>query len=174
MKYIPNLLTIFRIILVPFFIIAYSKNQFEISIAIFVIAGITDLLDGYIARRFHFTSKLGILLDPLADKMMLLAVLFSMSSKGVIPLWISVIMLIKELSLVMTSAIVYLKHERHATPSNKYGKIATASFSLFIFLLLLMPENHLLLYGIYLSIALKILAFTSYISLYLKTHHNNA
>ena len=79
---IPNLLTIIRFILIPLFVYFYFSNeQFSLEIAaiVFILSGITDTLDGYIARRFNQVTRLGTVLDPLADKLMLITVLASVT-----------------------------------------------------------------------------------------------
>ena len=96
---IPNILTAIRFFLIPVFCIVYFSsinNQFMISIIIFLISGITDVLDGYIARKYDMVTKWGTLLDPLADKLMLLTVLFCLSRTHVIPIWIFILILAKE------------------------------------------------------------------------------
>ena len=65
---IPNIITLGRIILVPVIVWAIVSSQMEIAFAIFVIAGVSDAVDGFLAKRFNMTSELGALLDPLADK----------------------------------------------------------------------------------------------------------
>ncbi len=172
MKNIPNLLSGLRIIMVPLFIFYFMNGFQAVAISIFIVAGITDLLDGYIARKYHLISTIGTLLDPLADKLMLLSVLTCLSIKGILPIWVTVIMFTKELFLVLTSALLYFRHEKRATPSNIFGKIATVSFSLFIFLLLLLPDYSLLIYGIYLSMLLKFIALISYVVGYRKSRIN--
>jgi CDP-diacylglycerol--glycerol-3-phosphate 3-phosphatidyltransferase len=78
MKNIPNILTLFRVILIPFFVLAFYlpiENSFYIATWIFFIAGVTDYLDGYLARRWNVSSKLGAFLDPVADKIMVITAL---------------------------------------------------------------------------------------------------
>lgn len=163
MRHIPNLLTVFRILLVPVFIFTYLNDQGAIALTLFIIASLTDLLDGYIARKYKFITTIGTLLDPLADKLMLLSVLTCMTLKSVLPIWVPVLMYLKEFSLVIGSAILYFKHEKMALPSNIYGKIATVSFSFFILFLLWSPQQPFLIYGIYFSMLLKVIAIISYI-----------
>lgn len=169
MRNIPNLLSGLRILMVPLFIYYYLSGSETIATTIFITAAITDLLDGYIARKYHLISVIGTLLDPLADKLMLLSVLTCMTIKGIMPIWVTAIMYSKELFLMITSALLYFKHEKRATPSNIFGKIATVSFSVFIFLMLLLPEQRVLIYGIYLSILLKFTALISYVLGYKKS-----
>ncbi|WDU82801.1 CDP-alcohol phosphatidyltransferase family protein [Caloramator sp. Dgby_cultured_2] len=101
---IPNALTTLRFILIPTYLFVYfSKinNSFLFAMIIFFIAGATDVLDGYIARKYNMVTKWGTLLDPLADKLMLLTVLFSLSYTNIIPHWVFYIVLIKEISMII-------------------------------------------------------------------------
>ncbi|GAU76754.1 CDP-alcohol phosphatidyltransferase family protein [Fusibacter sp. 3D3] len=169
MRHIPNLLTAFRILLVPLFIFTYLQDNGELALTVFIVAALTDLLDGYIARKYELITVIGTLLDPLADKFMLLSALTCMTLKNVLPIWVTVLMYLKELFLVLSGVILYFKHEQMAIPSNIFGKLATVSFSFFILLLLWSPQNHLLLYGIYFSMLLKVAAIISYVIHYKHT-----
>ena len=71
---IPNIITLARIMLVPVIIWAIASNEMEIAFAIFVIAGVSDAVDGFLAKRFNMASELGALLDPLADKALLVSI----------------------------------------------------------------------------------------------------
>src|SRR6267143_2005461 len=70
---IPNIITLGRILLVPFIVWAIASNQMEIAFAIFVVAGVSDAVDGFLAKRFNMARELGALLDPLADKALLVS-----------------------------------------------------------------------------------------------------
>src|SRR6195952_3244182 len=71
---IPNIITLGRILLVPVIIWAIASNQMEIAFALFVVAGVSDAVDGFLAKRFNMASELGPLLDPLADKALLVSI----------------------------------------------------------------------------------------------------
>jgi cardiolipin synthase len=71
---IPNIITLGRIMLVPFVVWAIASNQMEIAFAVFIVAGVSDAVDGFLAKRFNMTSDLGALLDPLADKALLVSI----------------------------------------------------------------------------------------------------
>ena len=172
MRNIPNLLSGLRILMVPLFIYYYLSGSVSIAVVIFMTAGITDFLGGLISRKIHLFKFIGTRIDPLRDKLMLLSVLTCMTIKGIMPIWVTTIMYSKELFLVITSALLYFKHEKRATPSNVFGKLATVSFSAFIFLMLIMPEQTNLIYGIYLSMILKFTALLSYVLSYKKSQLN--
>ncbi len=75
---IPNMMSVFRILLIPFILWMFFTERYYIAAGLLVLSGITDLLDGFIARRFHMISALGKALDPIADKLTILAVLVSL------------------------------------------------------------------------------------------------
>lgn len=130
----------------------------------FLIAGLTDVLDGYIARKKNLVTKWGIVLDPLADKLMLLTVLTCLTINDIIPLWIIIIVSIKELAMIIAGAILYNKD--FIIPSNIFGKMATLMFYISIFIL-----NFNSKYGEYLldiAVLSALLAFTNYLLFYLK------
>ena len=95
-KNIPNALTIVRFILIPFIVYYILTGQYIAGFVILTISGLTDILDGFIARKFNFITNFGKLIDPLADKTTQIAVLASLTFKGIIPLWILLIVFLKE------------------------------------------------------------------------------
>lgn len=99
---LPNALTLLRIFLVPvLFVVLVTRVEGHIylGVAIFVVAVITDYLDGYFARRRNEVTRLGILLDPLADKLLIAAALLSLVEMGLVPAWVVMIVLARELAV---------------------------------------------------------------------------
>src|SRR5215210_2418519 len=82
---LPNVLTVFRMVLIPVFVTALYYQKFGWALAIFVVAGVTDGVDGFLARRFNQGSQLGQILDPIADKLLLVTSFVTLSSPGIIP-----------------------------------------------------------------------------------------
>jgi len=96
---LPNRLSIIRILFVPLIIIFISTEEEELIFAaclLFIIAGITDGLDGYIARKMSMKTKLGLYLDPIADKLLVTSVLITLSYYRLVPLWITLILVARE------------------------------------------------------------------------------
>lgn len=126
---IPNILTMIRFALIPVFVYSffYIYNGNIYAAVIFLISGLTDVLDGYIARHYNQITKLGILMDPLADKMMIITVLASLWIKGIIPFFIILIIIVKEITMIVGAFILYRKKEI-AIPANKFGKASTLLF----------------------------------------------
>jgi cardiolipin synthase len=120
---VPNVLTLFRSALVPVTVILIFYGLTMAAFATYVVACATDLLDGVIARKFNMITEEGILLDPLADKLMAVFVIVAFVSIGVVPAFILIILLIKE--ALMIGGGVFLYYRKIVTPSNAFGKIAT-------------------------------------------------
>lgn len=120
---VPNLLTLIRLLLIPVYWWLMMVREDEYSaLIIFVVASATDLLDGYIARRFDLITDLGKLFDPLADKLMVLSVMLSLVLKGILPLLILVIILLKESLMIVGSAMML--HYQVVVSARSIGKIA--------------------------------------------------
>jgi len=97
---IPNIITLFRILLVPVIVWAIASNEMEVAFAIFVIAGLSDAVDGFLAKRFDMASELGALLDPLADKALLVSIYVSLGIWGAVPRWIVILVVSRDIMIV--------------------------------------------------------------------------
>ncbi|MFE1627024.1 CDP-alcohol phosphatidyltransferase family protein [Brevibacillus reuszeri] len=124
---LPNLLTLFRIVLIPLYLyVFFSANPYhvEIALAILIIAGLTDIADGYLARKHKLVTTLGIVLDPLADKLMMLAVIASLFVTERISMWAALFFFVREVAMIVTGAIYHLRGKK-TVPANTYGKLTT-------------------------------------------------
>jgi len=97
---LANWLTLLRLCIVPLVIAAISQHQFGLALAGFVIAGLTDALDGYVARAYNQTTELGALLDPLADKSLLMSIYVTLGILGIIPSWLAIIVVARDLMIM--------------------------------------------------------------------------
>jgi len=128
---VPNVLTLIRLFLVPVYIVLFSIGEKYSALTVFLLASFTDLLDGRIARKYNLITDFGKLMDPLADKVMVLTAMFSMAIgnktiPAVIP-WAAVIILfIKELIMVIGSAVM-LRYQI-VVYSTMVGKVAQCMF----------------------------------------------
>lgn len=168
---IPNILTTIRFFLIPvFYIVHFSsiENHFIISIIIFLVAGITDVLDGYIARKYNLVTKWGTLLDPLADKLMLLTVLYSLSKTIGISIWIFILILAKE-GLMILGGLLLLKNQT-VIAAKYYGKAATLFFYLSIGVMIFNENAGTII--MYIAIVLALFAFFNYLKNYLRIKKN--
>lgn len=125
-KQIPNILTIFRFILIPFIVINLVYDSYIAAFIIFTVSGLTDILDGFIARKFNFITNFGKLIDPLADKCTQIITLGTLAIKDIIPMWIIIIVILKEFIMVAGASFLYGKEL--VVSSRWYGKLATVLF----------------------------------------------
>jgi len=129
-KHIPNALTILRFILIPFIIIYIVQDKYLEAFIFLTLSGITDVLDGTIARKFNFITNFGKLVDPLADKMTQVAILVTLALKNVIPMWILMVVFIKEFVMIAGASFLYGKEL--VVSSKWFGKLTTVLFYLAI------------------------------------------
>ena len=105
---IPNIITLARILLVPFIVWAIASNQMEIAFAIFIVAGVSDAIDGFLAKRFNMASELGALLDPLADKALLVSIYVALGIWGAVPRWIVILVVSRDIMIVGAVIVSWL------------------------------------------------------------------
>ena len=105
---LPNIITLGRILLVPIIVWAIASNQMEIAFAIFVVAGVSDAVDGFLAKRFNMTSELGALLDPLADKALLVSIYIALGIWGAVPRWIVILVVSRDIMIVAAVIVSWL------------------------------------------------------------------
>jgi len=121
---LPNLLTLLRLLLIPVYIVVFAKGHLIAAFFVMVLAGATDVLDGYLARRFGEVTRLGMMLDPLADKLMLITVFVSLVVAGLISWWAAIALLLRDLGMIVVSAYVHFRG-RLTVPANWMGKLTT-------------------------------------------------
>ena len=99
---IPNLITLGRILLVPVVVwaIASGEQYIWIAFVLFLAAGVSDAVDGYLAKRFHMTTELGAYLDPLADKALIVSIYLTLGIKGLIPGWLVILVVSRDIMIV--------------------------------------------------------------------------
>ena len=129
---VPNLLSVLRMGLVPLFIIAVLDGQPVRALILFLVAGITDALDGFIARFANQQSVLGTLLDPIADKILLTSAYIVLTipslNQGVqIPIWITVLVIARDVLMVIVALIVYMATGPRTFSPTVLSKINTAA-----------------------------------------------
>jgi len=97
---IPNLITIFRLILVPIVIVMIMQGRWLTAFVLFVTAGVSDGVDGFIARRYNMHSEFGAYIDPLADKALLVSIYVTLAIVGVLPSWLAIVVVSRDLMIV--------------------------------------------------------------------------
>lgn len=140
--HIPNILSAFRIALVPVFILVYFNEPGDVktwALIVYVIASISDALDGIIARKYNLISNLGKVLDPLGDKLMLLAVITCITVDGLLPVGTIVIIAVKEAMMGIGGLIIHRRAKVEIPPSNIFGKTSTVVFIVVCIVLMVFP-----------------------------------
>ncbi len=173
MKYVPNALTILRMFMVPAFaVLFFSSIEYNhiYALLIFLLAGFTDWLDGYLARKYDVVTVVGIVLDPLADKLMLLTALICLTYYGSMPIWILVIVLINETILILAGISMYFRKKKSVIPANKFGKMATVLFTIAVFMMIVMPNQPFTMAIMIIALFSKLISFSSYVIKYFKKH----
>jgi cardiolipin synthase (CMP-forming) len=130
-----NQLTLLRMLLIPAFVTLVVYNYLGSALVVFAVAGLTDALDGLLARRFGQKSRLGAWLDPMADKLLSLSTFVVLTVPGLglenrLPIWLTVSIISRDVVIVLTVAIVNLAMGPRTFVPSVYGKIATATYML--------------------------------------------
>ena len=132
---VPNMLTVFRMVLIPVFVTLLFYQRFFWALAVFVIAGLTDGLDGLLARRFKQQSQLGTVLDPIADKLMLVTAFVVLSMKSVfpqplprhlpIPIWVTIAAISRDVFIIVGAAAINIMTGFRGFRPSWLGKLNT-------------------------------------------------
>jgi cardiolipin synthase (CMP-forming) len=132
---VPNILTVFRMVLIPVFVSLLFYQRFLLALSIFIIAGLTDGLDGLLARRFDQSSQLGTILDPIADKLMLVTAFIVLSMRSVfpqpvpshlpIPFWVTVAVISRDVFIMVGAAAINIVTGFRGFRPSLLGKVNT-------------------------------------------------
>jgi len=121
----PNLLTLMRICLAPFLVAAILEGQYRLGFILFVAAGLTDLLDGALARLLKQRSMLGAYLDPVADKLLLSTIFLVLLHKGLMPVTVTVLVFGRDVGILLVAALLYAAVGRREFNPSIFGKANT-------------------------------------------------
>jgi cardiolipin synthase len=124
---IPNLLTLLRIVLIVPFVIFFIQENYILAAVCVIISGITDAFDGFIARTFNQVTDLGKILDPIADKLTLFAIMICVTIYSPVVLPVMIVLIIKDL-LMLVGGSTLLKNGLTPPPAKWYGKVGTFMF----------------------------------------------
>jgi cardiolipin synthase (CMP-forming) len=131
---IPNVITLIRLALVPVFVALHSAGQVEWALFVFAFAALSDGLDGLLARMLDQRSKLGGILDPVADKVLVLAALVSLVAEKRLPVWLLGIILARDSMMIVGAIVVRMKHLEIPTAPTRIGKYATFAMTTLVVL----------------------------------------
>ena len=164
---LPNKLSFMRVLLVPVLVIVYYINV-DLSLMflapIFVIASLTDFLDGYIARKYNLVTTFGKFIDPLADKLIVMTALLLLNDAGHVPMWITIIIMSRE--FIVTGIRLITVGEGKVIAASNLGKFKTASTMVALILLLMYPYAIIFadigLYVLYIGLAFTVISLVDY------------
>ena len=122
---IPNLITAIRIILAPVFVIYVINGQSLAALIVFLLCAVSDGLDGILARLFNQKSKLGAYMDPLADKLVLVAAFVALSIKGILPPWLAVMVIARDTMILLGISVLFLNRLEVIIRPSTLSKITT-------------------------------------------------
>ena len=177
MNIVPNIISVFRIGLVPVFIAVYFSDNSDrklFAVLVYVLAALSDFLDGFIARKYHASSNMGKLLDPLGDKLMTISVMVCITIDGLIPFWAVIFAGIKEILMGAGGLVLHKKAHAELLPANLIGKTSTVVFFLVCVTLMLYRDipGWAAITMISLAIGLTFVALASYLNMYIKIMKN--
>jgi cardiolipin synthase (CMP-forming) len=124
---IPNILTLLRILLTPLFVILLLKQLFGYAFLVFALAGISDALDGFIARVFNQRTVMGAYLDPIADKLLLAAAFISLAILEIVPSWLTVIVITRDILISIGMAVFSITNIKVSIKPSLVSKCTTAA-----------------------------------------------
>jgi cardiolipin synthase len=124
---IPNIITVFRFLLVPPLVLLLLQEQFGLALLIFGVAGFSDGLDGFLAKRFNWASRLGALMDPLADKLLLVSSFITLGWLQRIPLWLVGVVILRDLVIVGGALVYNFRIERLEAEPSMVSKLNTVT-----------------------------------------------
>jgi len=133
---IPNMLTISRFVLIPVYLMFFFNGYMKIAFLVLLVAGLTDILDGYLARSRGLITQVGVMLDPLADKCMMITVVISLLISGMIPWQAAAVLFARDVGMIMGSAFFHFRGKR-TVPANVMGKLTTVLYYLAILFIVL-------------------------------------
>jgi len=169
---IPNFITIIRIILTPIFVIYIINDELISGLIVLIISGLSDGVDGFVARVFNQKSKLGAYLDPLADKIILISAFVTLSIRDLLPSWLTVLVISRDIMILMGVLILFLHGMKISIKPAVSSKITTCLQ--FITLILVLSKDYIANfekyypYLFYLTALFTILSFLQYTYHWLK------
>ncbi|MEO7558424.1 MAG: CDP-alcohol phosphatidyltransferase family protein [Gammaproteobacteria bacterium] len=134
---IPNTISLLRMFLVPPVVWLLLQGEYGFALLLFALAGISDALDGYLAKRYHWSSRLGSILDPLADKLLLVSAYLTLGWLGQIPVWLAALVVGRDLVIVCGALIYHVRFGRFDFAPTFLSKLNTLAQILLIFSVLL-------------------------------------
>jgi len=124
---IPNLITLMRLLLVMPVAVAILSHEYLLTLILFAVASVSDGIDGYLARRFDWTSRFGAILDPIADKLMLVVAFLLLTYIGNFPVWLAAVVIARDLIILAGAAAYHILFGEYEFSPTLLGKLSTAA-----------------------------------------------
>lgn len=162
-KQIPNLLTTLRLILAVPVCLFILRENYPVVLWLAFVAGLSDALDGYMARKLNALSHYGAIVDPLADKALLVSAYIALAFVGLLPWWVTVIIFLRDMLIVSGVLIYRCKFGRYKMAPSIWGKISTAVQIVYV-LMLLMQQVYPILSRLTLQVGMWTVILMAFIS----------
>lgn len=130
MKNLPNAITLLRLLLVPVIAVLLAEERYAAAFVVFAIGAVSDGVDGLLARRLKAESQIGLMLDPVADKLFVMTTAFVLAWQGLLPWWMAAALIVRDV-LILTPLVIDPRFKDHWPSPNRAGKLHTA-FALFV------------------------------------------
>ncbi|GGC69218.1 CDP-alcohol phosphatidyltransferase family protein [Chelatococcus reniformis] len=170
---LPNLITIARLFMVPLVVAAIGAGRWQAAFVVFVLAGLSDAVDGFIARRWNMRSELGAYIDPFADKALLVSIYVALSVAGALPGWVAIVVVSRDVMIVSAIVMSWLLERPMAMRPLAVSKINTAAQIAFAAIVLAANAFDLPLgpgfdVGVLVIVVLTLLSAGAYLALWLR------
>jgi len=172
-RHLPNVLTALRMCAAPLTAVLILRGHFATALSVFAFAGLSDVLDGYLARRLSYPTRFGVYLDPAADKLLMLASFVTLTMIHAIPLWLTALIIGRDLAIVMGVGLArLLSLPLHVAPLN-IGKASTVIQVCFVGLVLLLlalgeDRPNMVLAGAIATAAVTVASWLAYAQLWFR------
>lgn len=127
---VPNILTVFRLVLIPVYwyvFFSQASHSMQQALCVLVLAGLTDIVDGYLARRYQWVTDVGTMLDPLADKLMMLAVVLSFVIDHRVSWYAAGVFMVRDVGMILSS-VFFVSRGKKTVPATAWGKVTTVAY----------------------------------------------
>ena len=125
-RQLPNVLTALRLLLVPPILILLVRSEYGPALTLAIVAGVSDALDGWLARRFGWQTRIGGILDPLADKLLLVGSYLTLGALGHLPVWLVALVVLRDVVIVAGAAVYHFRFEAVQPEPTQLSKLNTA------------------------------------------------
>ncbi len=170
---IPNLLTTFRVVIIPIFISLVLYERFGLALALFFAAAISDILDGFFARSLKQRSRVGALIDPIADKLLLSASFITIGLAGLIPVWVVVLVVGRDSMALVGLMVIILAYKDLEIQPSIWGKLTTGAQGSLVVLVLgaksIVQFPTLIVVNLWIVVGLTIISGGHYLYVSLRT-----